>query len=449
MSRKSYFMLGSLCLVISLLFSCAGTVMKADIKMRQESYDEATSLYREYLAEHPAAFRIRSRLGFALLKTGRLDDAIAEFENVLETEPGDPYSVLYLGMAYLNKEEIDKAVGIWQGYRNKTQPRIEAEITRFLTLLQIADSQRKAREALSKEEELMTVQPDTNTVAVCYYDDLSPDKSLGAFQKGLAAMIITDLSKVRSLKIVERIQMQALLEEMKLGQTGIVDEATAPRLGRLLRAENLIVGSLMPGSIQATTSVTSATKGSVNAAITVSVEQEKFYELSMNIVQGVTRAMNIELSPEEKAAIGVPQTTNYKAFIYFGEALDALDAGDWKKAKDLFAKAVEADPQFDMARDGRDACPEIWLPNISDLGDMAGTQISEKAESSVSNAAIEQKETDELAKPGEADPGIPGEAEATPEIAIQQIDKDTKPIYIIDEAPVEAPRFPPPPEDKL
>jgi len=439
MSRKTYMILGVLGLGISFLVGC-GT-MKADIKMQQESYDEAIPLYREYLSEHPDAFRVRSRLGFAYLRTGRLDEAVEEFEKVLRAEPGDPYALLYLGMAYLNREEIDKAMSIWQGYRNSNQPKVEAEITRLLTLLQIADSQHKAEEALSKEEELMAIKPDARTIAVCYYDDLSPDKSLSAFQKGLAAMVITDLSKVRSVKVVERIRMQALLEEMKLGQTGIVDETTAPRVGRLIGAENLIRGNLAAGSIQATTSLTSATKGTVKAAITVSVEKENFYELSGKIVQGVAEAMNIPLSPEEIRAIGIPQTTNYQAFIYFGQALNALDAGDWAKAKDLFAKAAEEDPLFGMARHGRDACPEFWLPNIGELGKLSGSQITEKAETSINNAALEQKETDELARP-EVGEGEAGKTKKEPEIEFPTDFSKT-----LDRPILEAPPLPEPPNE--
>ncbi len=438
MFKKSFFIFGMLAL--SLFFSGCGTMM-AEFKMRQESYEEAIPLYREYLAEHPDQFRVRSRLGFASLKTGRMDEAIVELEKALDQEPGDPFSVLYLGMAHLNKEEIGKAIQLWQGYRNRNQPRVEAEINRLLTILQVADSQRRAQESLSMEDQLMTVKPDANTLAVCYYDDLSPDKSLGAFQKGLAAMVITDISRIKSLKVVERIRMQALLEEMKLGQTGIVDERTAPRVGRLLGAESIIAGNLTVGSIQVTTTVTSSTRGSAKS-VTVSVEKEKFYELSGRIALGVAKAMSIPLSPDEIAAIGVPQTTSYDAFIYYGQALDALDAGDWQKAKDLFEKAVEEDPQFGMARRGRDMCPdEIWLPNISDLGSMSGSDFSEKAEASLEEAGNEQQANDELIEPETGEGESPGESEGAPKIDFREPLKE-----VVDKPALESPDFPDPPK---
>jgi tetratricopeptide (TPR) repeat protein len=442
MLKKIYVIFGILFCAGLLLVSGCSTVKIAEVKMQQENYAEAIPLYQQHLAKNPDEFRIKSRLGFAYLKTGQLDAAIKTFEEVLAVAPGDPYSVLYLGLAYLNKEETGKAVTLWQGYKNQNEPAVEAEIRRFLTLLQIADSQRKASQALAQEQSLMAAAPDAETYAVCYYDDLSPDKSLGAFQKALAAMVITDLSKIKSVKVVERIQMQALLEEMKLGQTGVVDAATAPRLGKLLKAENLITGSLSLGSIQATTVLTSSSKGAVKASVTTSVEQENFYELPMNIVHGVAKALNIQLSPEESAAIGTPHTTNYKAFIYFGEALNALDAGDWTKAKDLFAKAAAEDPKFEMAKKWQDACPEIWLPRISELKNMKGNQLSNQAEKAAETARTAQKEERELVNPREESEKIKTpEKPETPEVRVEPPEKPRYP----DQPLQESPQFPDPP----
>ena len=389
---KKYLLWGIIFVGVLSLTGC-GLIM-ADIKMSQKKYDEAITIYQDYLAKKPEAAWVRSRLGFAYLKKGQLDKAIKEFKKTLQAEPGEPYAVLYLGMAYLNKDKFDKAIETWQLYRNKKQPLVEEEIRRLSTLVQIAASQRAAKKALAEEKTLMTVQPDANTVAVCYFQDLSPDKSLRAFQKGLAAMVITDLSKIKSLKVVERMRLQALLAEMKLGQTGIVDQNTAPRVGRLLGAENLIVGNLTLGSINATTSLTSSGTGEIKGTSSVTVEQEKFYELPIAIVKDIAGILGIILTPEESKAIGIPHTTVYNAFIYYGEALDALDAGNWKAAKDLFAKAVKEDPKFDMAVDGSSSCPGSSSPDIGALATITAAQLSSHAETSVDEAETAQEAAD-------------------------------------------------------
>jgi tetratricopeptide (TPR) repeat protein len=209
-------------------------------------------------------------------------------------------------------------------------------------------------------------------------------------------MLITDLSKIKSFKVIERLRMQALLEEMKLGQTGIVDERTAPKVGRLLGTENLTVGNLSLG-IQAATAVTSTSRNDVRGTAVCAKEKEKFFELPYCIIQNITKILGIEPTPEEMEAAGIPHTESYDAFIYYGEGLDALDAGEWQKAKDLFEEALKIDPKFDLAREGADSCPGSSSPDISNLGTMTGPQMSEQAEGAVIVAEEAQGAADEAA----------------------------------------------------
>jgi TolB-like protein len=312
-----------------------------------------------------------------------LKEAAAEFTSTLKKEPGDPFAVYYLGLTYLNMGDYEKAIDIWMGYKNKDKPQIEEEIGRQLTLIRIAHSRKYAARVLAEEKKLNAVKPDADTVAVCYYQDLSPDKSLQAFQKGLTAMVISDMAKIKLIKVVERVRLQALLEEMKLGQTGIVDPKTAPRVGKLLGARNVIFGNLATGSIRATTTLASVDQGAIKGSVTASVDQEKFFELPALIIRDVAGIMKVELTDAEKKAIGVPYTKVYKAFEYFGKALDALDAGKWKEANDNFGMALKEDPFFDLAKDAARVCPGADSPDIGAIMNMSSSMLSSRVAASV------------------------------------------------------------------
>jgi hypothetical protein len=54
---------------------------------------------------------------------------------------------------------------------------------------------------------------------------------------------IADLSKVPGLKVLEREKVQLLVNEAKLGDSGLADTASAVRSGRLMRAEKVVVGN--------------------------------------------------------------------------------------------------------------------------------------------------------------------------------------------------------------
>jgi len=381
MFKKKYILPVLLCFGCLTLFSCGGTLYQADSSLSSKKYDDSISLYKEYLAEQPDSVQARSRLGFAYLKTGRLDQAIEEFNTVLKAEPGEPYSILYLGLAYLNKGLYGETIKTWQTYRNKKQPLVEQEIKRLLTLVVIAESQQLAKKAVEEEKKLKTDMTDKNTVAVCYYKDLSPDKSMLAFQKGLAAMVITDMSKIKSLKVVERLRLQALL------------------------AENLVVGNLTLG-INATTSLASSGEGVVKGTAMCTEKQEDFFKLPCCIVQKSAKIIGVSLSSEELAETCIPHTKNYDAFIYFGEGLDAFDAGKWSEARDFFEKALMEDPQFMLAKIWADSCPSPTAPSIGELKRMKAVEVASHVESGVDRAIMEQEAAgQEAAEAGQDDGG--------------------------------------------
>ena len=58
----------------------------------------------------------------------------------------------------------------------------------------------------------------TKTVAISYFDNTSGSEQYNHLSKGLADMLITDLSNVKSLKIVEREKLESLLKEIDLGE---------------------------------------------------------------------------------------------------------------------------------------------------------------------------------------------------------------------------------------
>ena len=404
MSKKRMYALWIFGLTLLLLCNCAGTY-HADQKLNQKKYQEAIPLLKAYLADHPDSWETRGKLGFAYLKIGRFDKAMVELNAVLDGKPGDPYAILYLGLVHLNKGEIGKAIAIFQTYRNKEQPLVAEEIKRQITLLQIAESYRIAKSALKEEKELRTTKPDAYTIGVTNYEDLSPEKSLRAFRKALTAMVISDLSKIASLRIVERVRIQALLAEMRLAKTGLVDKTTAPRIGKLIGAKKLVIGSLalgsplVPDSLHSVTSITSTVRGGILGSTSISIEKSYFYNLSKLIVENIGKIAGVQLSIHETDVIRKPQTKNYKAYIFYGSALDALDAGNWKQAKNFFTEALKEDPEFGLAQEGLAACPGPDSPSISTLSQITTAQLVENFESSISAATSEQSSADDMANP--------------------------------------------------
>ncbi len=62
--------------------------------------------------------------------------------------------------------------------------------------------------------------------------------------KGISDILSTELSKTNSFILLEREKLEAIMKEQTLGQTGFINEQTAPELGKLLGANAIITGSI-------------------------------------------------------------------------------------------------------------------------------------------------------------------------------------------------------------
>src|SRR2546427_6490661 len=69
-------------------------------------------------------------------------------------------------------------------------------------------------------------------------------ENFDALQKGMAAMIISELAANPGARVVEREELQRLLDEQNLGASGRVDDATAAKLGKLVGARYVVAGAV-------------------------------------------------------------------------------------------------------------------------------------------------------------------------------------------------------------
>jgi len=415
MQGKFIFKLTVLIWGLTLLWGCTAQ-MSGDFRLSMKNYDGAIRYYQEAVSENQADWQTREKLGIAYYKTGQFDKAIQELTKVLSQKPGAPDATYYLGMAQLKKGDQDKAVKTINRYHNPEKPIVEKQIKQQLTLLKINNSLQFARQALANEEKLKTLQPDSDSIAVFCFKDLSQDNRFHYFQKALAAMIITDLTQVKSLNIVERLNIRYLLEEMELGTTGVVNKETASRTGRLLGAENLVIGTLESGTaledtdiasttqkviktpdfekLMVDTSIASTTQKDIIAAFSLSDDKSKFFQIQKQIVFKILQLFKIKLPLIEKRIIEKYHTKSFKAVIYFGKGLVAQEKGLWKESREFFKKAFKEDPYFYMAVQAYESSPDPSSPSIENLSNMSPDEIGLFIEKNINRSEKRQKMKD-------------------------------------------------------
>src|SRR5262249_18487850 len=86
--------------------------------------------------------------------------------------------------------------------------------------------------------------PSKHTVAVVAFDNNTGDKALDWMRNGVAEALISDLSHLGSLTIIERTQGQKAFQEQKLQELGFTGAKDASKVGKLLGADALLVGAI-------------------------------------------------------------------------------------------------------------------------------------------------------------------------------------------------------------
>ena len=183
------------------------------------------------------------RLAMNAYKEAQYEDARRRLQQVLEQSPTEKIVPYYLGLIALELKDNDGAVKHLQQYaRVDPETARERGVNELLTLLLTNQLQAEVTQALSNEKNLSSEKPEPNSVAVQAFTNRG-DPGYSALAKGIAAMVITDLSKVPGLKVLERQKVQKLLDEIQLNASGLTSEDDRVRAGRLMKAEKVVVGT--------------------------------------------------------------------------------------------------------------------------------------------------------------------------------------------------------------
>jgi len=213
------------------------------------------------------------------------------------------------------------------------------------------------------------------TLAVSYFDNNSGDASLEPLSRGLADMLITDLSGISALQIVERARLNDILKELDLSTSSFIDPETALKLGRGLAAAYILAGGYLVGGeeMRIDVRIFEVSTGKVLASDRVVGPKEDFFALQKDLVELLVKTIDVDLAPAERRQLRRNATESFEAFGHYSRGLVATDAGDQEAARAAFQAALDADPGYAAARDGMGR-----LKAIFEMGDRARASAFER-----------------------------------------------------------------------
>jgi len=130
-----------------------------------------------------------------------------------------------------------------------------------------------------------------HTIAVVEFSDLKG--SVTNFGRFLSEELITRLYQTKKFKVIERQQLNKIITEQKLSLTGVVDPASAQKLGRVLGVDSIVFGSIsdLVRTLKINARLISAETGEVFAAAAIDIVKDDV----------VTSLMGDSISPNTSA----------------------------------------------------------------------------------------------------------------------------------------------------
>jgi TolB-like protein len=214
------------------------------------------------------------------------------------------------------------------------------------------------------------------TVAVLYFDYQGKNPELEPLRKGLAQILTTDIGELETIRVVERARLEEVLAELELGRSAKVDRASAARIGKLLGAQALVLGSFfdVAGVLRVDARVVEVESGRVVRSVGAQAKADDALACEETLAEKLRSALQayaVESSSAPRAAKAGASPSPRKgasgegggastaqeprakvkvsALAAYGRALDALDRNDRADAKSELEAAVRVSPTFSIA----------------------------------------------------------------------------------------------------
>jgi TolB-like protein len=177
-----------------------------------------------------------------------------------------------------------------------------------------------------------------------------------ALRRGLAGMTISELAANPGVRVVERGQIQQILQEQDLARSDRIEQATALRVGRLLNARYMVTGTLydVRGAFRIDARLFDVETSQILRTQRVNGRLDNVFDLVTQLAGQLMQAANLpplerraDAEQPARPATGAP---TQQAVMAYSRAVLYSDRGDTQRAVEQYRRALTAFPQYTQAR---------------------------------------------------------------------------------------------------
>ena len=184
------------------------------------------------------------------------------------------------------------------------------------------------------------------SIAVLPFENLSDDKQNAFFADGVQDEILTNLAKVADLKVISRTSVMPYKE---------VATRNLREIGNLLGVAHVLEGSVqkVANKVRVNAQLIDARNDAHLWAQTYTKDLSDVFAIQSEIAEAIAQQLQAQLSPDEKARMAKPSTTDPVAYDLYLRARELDDRANDPNAKEsllqgitLLEEAIRRDPKF-------------------------------------------------------------------------------------------------------
>jgi TolB-like protein len=303
-----------------------------------DAVEFAKLLQTDFNEEPKVPVRIGIHMGDVLIRDGNVFGDVVNIASRIQalSPPGGIYvsEMVYRNIA--NKKGMDSVFIKEEFLKNvKTPIRIYEVLTEYSTTVYHT----------GPNDEQVAI--DENSIAVLPFVNMSSDKEQEYFSDGLTEDIITQLSKIKSFKVISR--------------TSVTQYKKTPKTIREIGKE-LGVATILEGSVQRSLKQVRITAQLINAVTDEHLWSESYdrpvddiFTIQREVALAIASVLNTTLTKKESQQLDYVPTVNLQAYDFYMRGkflIEKRNKTDLLVARELFQQAVTKDRTFADAYSG-------------------------------------------------------------------------------------------------
>lgn len=353
--RRNYAQAAGVTVLVFLLWGCGLNYVKQGSRaISHGNYAMAEASFQQELLENPGSFEAKRGLGQVYYHMKDYDKATEYLTETCRERPRDVMSTLYLGLTNEARDDYEGAENVYAKYLGlQPKSRTARQIRGRLLYVRNEALRLQVKRAIEFEEPLVTDTSGAVIVGVLPFSFPGAEVQLRrSLAVGLAAAVYHDLSRVSSIRLVERMQLKHILDELALVEASITTVESSPELGKLIGASHLISGSLgspSPEHVFVQSGIVDVAESAYDLAFDSEEQIAHLLRLQKQLSFAVIDSLGIQLTASERRQLEKPLTVSFEAFLAYSQGLEQLDQKNYRSALEYFDQAASLDPGFEDA----------------------------------------------------------------------------------------------------